>query len=127
MRDALRWVALLFVGVMVLLTFGLVVHVPVDDARNVVEVTAPSDPTVVVDKANRVIRVDIDSISQDYLVCLAAACKLPAEWRQPMVPVFGPAPGTLDVVTDTGLVRRFTVSTIPGTAGVVFMPNGEER
>lgn len=31
---------------------------------------------------DRILRVELDRMPQDYLVCLGAVCKLPAEWRE---------------------------------------------
>ena len=70
---------------------------------------------------DRILRVELDRMPQDYLLCLGERCLLPAEWREGVGIVLGPGAAKIRVMTALG-VREFWVTTIAGTAGVVFTP-----
>lgn len=84
--------------------------------------TAHGDGVVTLDRERKLLTIDVNALPQDFLICIGAACRLPAEWRAPESVVYGPGPGRIDVLTSTGELRTFTVSTVPGTAGVIFAP-----
>lgn len=85
-------------------------------------VTTHGDRIVTLDRERKLLTIDVNALPQDFLICIGAVCKLPAEWRSPAHVVFGPAPAQIDVVTSVGELRTFTISTMPGTAGVIFTP-----
>lgn len=76
-------VALLVVGVA--LTLGIVFpFVPRDGTPIPGEtwrVTTHGDGVVTIDRERKMLRIDVNAMPQDFLICIGAVCKLPAEWR----------------------------------------------
>ncbi len=43
--------------------------------------TTHGDGVVTLDRERKLLRIDVDALPQDFLICIGAVCKLPAEWR----------------------------------------------
>ena len=116
--------ALMLLGI-ALLVSGVIRSIVPDDvpaAAPLVRVTANGDPAVTHVADDRLIRVELDRLPQDYLVCLGDRCNIPAEWRSRCAPdPYGPGAAKIRVMTAVG-IREFWITTIAGTAGVVFTP-----
>lgn len=44
--------------------------------------TTHGDGAVRLDRERKLLTIDVNALPQDFLICIGAVCKLPAEWRE---------------------------------------------